>query len=151
MDIECHSWDHVHPELEHVAQQNQIKGNFSQINTFIDAQFQFTKAGEYIGEILNGKRSTLFTYPYGEFSDNVVNVFLPKFRSRHQFTAVFTTEPKAVSKTDNFWLLPRYVCGLDWKSPQELNEILINAQNGPTEWTLSIKKFLRSFVTGFWK
>ena len=79
MDIECHSWDHVHPELDNVAQQSQIKGDFSKIETFIDAEFQFSRASVYIGEVLNGKRPTLFAYPYGSFSSYLVEEFLPKF------------------------------------------------------------------------
>ena len=127
MDIECHSWDHVHPNLDHVAQKDQIKGDFSQIDNFADSESQFKKAGEYIARVLGGERPSLFAYPYGSFSSYVANEYLPKNQSSHQFRAAFTTEPKAVSKTDNIWLLPRYVCGQDWRSPQELEEILINA------------------------
>lgn len=123
MDVECHSWDHVHPELESVAQQEQLKGDFRQVKTFNDAEFQFTKAGEYIASVL-GNRPSLFAYPYGSASDYVVNQYLPNYQSGHQFRAAFTTEPKAVSKSDNKWLLPRFVCGHDWRSPEELKAIL---------------------------
>jgi peptidoglycan/xylan/chitin deacetylase (PgdA/CDA1 family) len=123
MDVECHSWDHVHTELDNVAQQNQIKGDFSQVKTYIDCKFQFAKAGEYIGSVL-GKRPSLFAYPYGYASDYAVNQYLPKYQSRHQFRAAFTTEPKAVSRVDNIWLLPRFVCGQDWRSPEALKGIL---------------------------
>ncbi len=123
MDVECHSWDHVHPELDTVAQQNQIKGDFSQVKSFIDSDIQFTQAGEYIGSVL-GNRPSLFAYPYGSASDYVVNQYLPKYESRHQFRAAFTTEPKAVSREDNIWRLPRLVCGHDWLSPEELRAIL---------------------------
>ena len=125
MDIECHSWDHVHPELDNIAQQNQIKGDFSQVKTFIDAEFQFAKSGEYIGSVL-GNSPSLFAYPYGSASDYVVNEYLPRYQARHQFRAAFTTEPKAVSKSNNIWLLPRFVCGHHWRSPEELVGILDN-------------------------
>lgn len=124
MDVECHSWDHVHPELDHVAQQGQIKGDFSEVKSFIDAEVQFSEAGAYIGKVLNGKRPSLFAYPYGLVSSYVAKEFLPGFISNHRFRAAFTTEPKAVSKTDNIWLLPRFVFGKDWKSPQGLEAIL---------------------------
>jgi len=94
MDVECHSWDHVHTALDKVAQQNQLKGDFRQVKTFIDAEIQFTRAGEYIGSVL-GYRPSLFAYPYGSASDYVVDQYLPKYQSRHQFRAAFTTEPKA--------------------------------------------------------
>ena len=62
-DVECHSWDHVHPELDHVAQQDQLKGDFSQVKTFADAEIQFKQAGEYIAGILAGKRPHAFCLP----------------------------------------------------------------------------------------
>lgn len=130
MDIECHSWDHVHPELDQVVQRHQVKGDFSQIESFPDCDIQFSKAGEYIHEVLGGardglgRRPSLFAYPYGQVSNYAVTEFLPKNLSRHQFRAAFTTEPKAVSKTDNVWLLPRFVCGRDWQSTQGLKKIL---------------------------
>jgi peptidoglycan/xylan/chitin deacetylase (PgdA/CDA1 family) len=131
MDVECHSWDHVHPELDQVAQQNQIKGDFSQVRCFADAEVQFVRAGEYIGKVMNGKRPSLFAYPYGTVSDYVVNEFLPEYQSRHRFKAAFTTEPRPVSKADNIWQLPRFVFGHDWRSPEGLMDLLYASQNGP--------------------
>lgn len=124
LDIECHSWDHVHPELDQVTQQEQLKGDFRQIKTFADAEIQFGKAGEYIGAVLGGKRPTLFAYPWGQVSDYVVDEYLPQNRSAHRFRAAFTIAPRAVSRADNQWLLPRFVFGRDWKSPQGLTRIL---------------------------
>jgi len=124
VDVECHSWDHVHPELDRVAQQNQDKGDFRAVNSFADADVQFRRAGDYIGQILNGKKPTLFAYPYGSASPYVVNEYLPKHQAEHGFRAAFTTRASAVSKTDSVWLLPRYVFGHDWKSPQGLEELL---------------------------
>jgi len=125
LDVECHSWDHVHPQLDHVAQQKQVKGDFSQVDNFRDSDMQFAKAGEYIGQVLGeGRRPSLFAYPYGLSSEYLVTEYLPTYQSRHQFRAAFTTESKAVSKTDNIWLLPRFVCGKDWRSSQELKTIL---------------------------
>jgi peptidoglycan/xylan/chitin deacetylase (PgdA/CDA1 family) len=125
LDIQCHSWDHVHPELDQVAQKDQIKGDFSQVNNFNDADIQFRKAGEYIGKILAGKQPDIFAYPYGAASDYAVTEYLPDKQSNHKFRAAFTTEAKAVSSSDNRWLLPRFVFGRDWVSPQGLKEILL--------------------------
>ncbi len=124
LDVECHSWDHVHPDLDHVAQQEQVKGDFSQIKSFKDAEIQFNRAGEYIGEVLAGRRPSLFAYPWGSASDYVVTEYLPENRSRHQYRAAFTVDPRAVAKTDNRWLLPRFVCGRDWIAPQGLRNLL---------------------------
>jgi len=124
LDVECHSWDHVHPELDQVAQQDQLKGDFRQVKSFADAEIQFAKAGEYIGEVLAGARPTLFAYPWGLASDYVINEYLPQNHSRHRFRAAFTIEPGAVSRTDSRWLLPRFVCGRDWTSALGLTRIL---------------------------
>lgn len=123
MDVECHSWDHVHPNLDQVAQQDQVKGDFGMVNTYTDCAAQFEQAGEYIGGKL-GKRPSLFAYPYGQASDYAVTDYLPLYQSRHRFKAAFTTQPKAVSRTDNVWRLPRYVFGQDWTSPLGLKDIL---------------------------
>ncbi len=123
-DVECHSWDHVHPELEYVAQQDQRKGDFSQVKNFADADIQFKQAGEYIAEVLAGKYPTLFAYPYGSVSDYVVKDYLPENQSRHGYRAAFTTDPQAISKTDNRWLLPRFVFGRDWTTSPGLKTIL---------------------------
>ena len=124
LDVECHSWDHVHPELEQVAQQHQIKGDFSQVNDFANADIQFKQAGEYIASVLGDKNPTLFAYPFGAAGDYVVTDYLPGNLSRHKFRAAFTTDPRALSKQDNRWLLPRFVFGRDWVSPQGLTDIL---------------------------
>jgi peptidoglycan/xylan/chitin deacetylase (PgdA/CDA1 family) len=123
MAVECHSWDHVHPNLERVAQQDQLKGDFGMVKTYADCNTQFAQAGEYMGSVL-GKRPTLFAYPYGQASEYAAREYLPKHRAEHGFKAAFTTEPKAVSKSDDIWRLPRYVFGQDWKSPQGLKDIL---------------------------
>jgi len=133
MAIECHSWDHVHPGLDRVAQQDQIKGDFREVKSYADSEIQFARAGDYIAEALKGKRPTLFAFPYGQASDYAVSDYLPNHQSEHQFRAAFATGPNAVSRNDNIWLLPRFVCGPDWQSAQGLKDILSDAQNGPIE------------------
>ncbi len=131
-DIECHSWDHVHAELERVAQRDQVKGDFRRVDNFTDCESQFAQAGEYIGRVLGGERPTLFAYPYGTVSGYAVTEYLPKYQKNHGFRAAFTTGSKALSKADNIWLLPRFVFGQDWRTPQGLEDILNAVQNGPS-------------------
>lgn len=124
MEIACHSWDHVHPDLGQVAQQDQVKGDFARIDTFEDCEAQVRQAGDYIASRLGGKRPTLFAYPWGEASDYIREEYLPRFRAQHGFTAAFTTEPKPLEKTDSVWALPRLVFGRDWRSTEELEKLL---------------------------
>jgi len=124
LDIGCHSWDHVHPELDSVSQQDQVKGDFSEVKSFEDCEVQFARAAEYIAGVLGGRRPGLFAYPYGLASDYAVREYLPAYRERHGFRAAFGTEARAMSRRDDVWLLPRFVCGRDWRSPQGLTNLL---------------------------
>lgn len=124
MEIACHSWDHVHPDLDWVAQRSQVKGDFTKVNSFQDCEVQVRRAGDYIASRLGGKRPTLFAYPWGEASEYIRDEYLPKHRERHGFAAAFTTEPKPVEKSDSIWALPRYVFGRDWRSPEGLERLL---------------------------
>ena len=124
LSIECHSWDHLHPDVDQVAQERQLKGNFEHVQSYADCNVQFTKAAEYIAKQLGGLRPALFAYPWGRVSNYVVQEYLPGYRHRHQFMAAFTTEPRPISASDNIWMLPRYVCGRDWISPGGLEKIL---------------------------
>lgn len=126
VNIECHSWDHNHPALAHVAQENQIKGDFTSIKTYMDCDRQVAVAGDFIQDKLRGKRPSYFAYPWGQASDYMSTIYLPKYRHRHRFKAAFTTEPKPVSRDDCVWLLPRYVCGRDWNSPNKFQTLLEN-------------------------
>ncbi|MGD9264302.1 MAG: polysaccharide deacetylase family protein, partial [Lysobacterales bacterium] len=90
MDIECHSWDHVHPNLDRVAQQDQAKGDFARVASYPDCTAQFAGAGDYMATRLAGQRPTLFAYPYGQASDYAVEQYLPEHASRHGFRAAFT-------------------------------------------------------------
>lgn len=120
MSIECHSWDHNHPALDHVQQQEQIKGDFRAIASFADCNAQVAKAGDFIAQKLKGRRPSLFAYPWGQASDYLLQEYMPQQQARHGFRAGFSVEPRAVTATDNIWFLPRFVCGRDWKSPEEL-------------------------------
>jgi peptidoglycan/xylan/chitin deacetylase (PgdA/CDA1 family) len=125
LNIECHSWDHNHPDLDFVAQRDQVKGNFASIESYVDCDVQIARSGDYIQEQLAGTRPTLFAYPWGQASDYLMHHYLPKFHARHGFTAAFTTNPRPVTKSDNIWALPRYVFGRDWKSPAGLVNLLL--------------------------
>lgn len=124
MSIECHSWDHVHPDLDEVAQTDGIKGDFEQVKTFEDCDTQVAVAAEYIASKLGGRRPRLFAYPWGEASRYLQHVYLPNNVSRHRLEAAFTTEEKPLERTDYVWALPRFVFGRDWTSPEELEYLL---------------------------
>lgn len=124
LEIASHSWDHLHPQLERVAQQDQHKGDFRHVNTEADCRAQFEDSARYISEVLDGKRPRFFAYPWGQASPYAAGEYLPRMQARHGYQAAFTIDDRHVSRDDSRWLLPRYVCGRDWKSPEELERIL---------------------------
>lgn len=126
MSIECHSWDHVHPDVEIVAQKEQLKGDFSRVNSLEDCDVQVRQAGEYISQQMNSHRPDLFAYPWGQTSEYILKTYMPDHSERHGFRAAFTTDPKPVERSDSVWALPRYIFGRDWKSPQDLERLLKN-------------------------
>jgi hypothetical protein len=123
MNIECHSWDHLHDLLEEVQQEKNLKGDFREVKTFNDCVQQVNAAADYI-EKAAGIRPSFFAYPWGQASEYLVEEFMPNNRQNHRLRAAFSIEPKHVTKRENRWFLPRYVCGRDWKSPEQLEEIL---------------------------
>jgi peptidoglycan/xylan/chitin deacetylase (PgdA/CDA1 family) len=124
LGIECHSWDHNHPDLDQVAQRDQVKGDFRSIDNQHDCDIQVAQAGDYIESRLGGVRPTLYAYPWGQCSDYLARQYMPEFRGKHQFVAAFGTDPRPVTRADNIWMLPRYVCGRDWHSTSGLLELL---------------------------
>ena len=87
MGIECHSWDHNHPDLGRVAQREQRKGNFRVIDTYEDCHMQVAKAGDYIQTMLNNVRPGFFAFPWGQASEYILNGYLSEHQARHGFLA----------------------------------------------------------------
>ncbi len=123
ISIENHSWDHLHDSLEHVDQENNLKGDFSQIQTFQDANRQIGRSCQYINNILVDKKTTLFAYPYGHYNDYLITNYFPNQQS--EIIAAFSCDPEHVCLSSNTWKIPRYVCGLNWKSSEEFRRDIL--------------------------
>jgi peptidoglycan/xylan/chitin deacetylase (PgdA/CDA1 family) len=124
MSIECHSWDHLHPDLDEVAQRDNLKGDFSLVDSLPDCDRQVRQAGDYIAGQLGGQRPQFFAYPWGQCSDYLADRYMPGHRHEHGFAAAFTTEAEAVTRAHSRWRLPRFVCGRDWQSTEQLAGLL---------------------------
>ncbi len=120
--IENHSWDHKHPDIY-----PQEVAHFTGVDDPDTAQLQIIQAKHYIEQQLNGEKTTLFCYPWGHSNDYLIEQFMPTTAAQHGIQAAFTCEAKHTKKDTNPWLMPRYVCGHDWHSPNQLvNKILLN-------------------------
>lgn len=122
LSIENHSWDHVHSTLKNTKTQKNIKGDFSGVDSFLDAKTQIAEASRFINSVIVGKKISLFAYPYGHFNDYLVKQYFPYEQS--EIIAAFTCEPQFVTQDTNLWLIPRFVCGSHWKSSNGLRKIL---------------------------
>lgn len=122
--IANHSWDHVHDTLPVVRQKDNLKGSFYEIKTFEDAERQIADAQRYLDEV-TGKRSLpVFGYPYGHVSSYLRDEYFPQHGARIGLKGGFSTIGRAVRPGDNPWDIPRFVCGANWKTPQEFEQLL---------------------------
>ena len=126
--IESHSWDHNHHTLPQTAQREQVKGTFRSIDSYSAADAEIRQAADWLDAHCAPRRSHLFAYPYGESNAYLVEDYLPRHASEHRLDAAFDTAGKPVEMSSNRWLLPRYVCGQHWKTPEALEALLRDAR-----------------------
>jgi Polysaccharide deacetylase len=122
--IESHSWDHNHDTLPETARREQEKGTFRSIGTYADADAEIRQANDWLDAHCREPREGLFAYPYGETNDYLVREYFPGHVGVHRVRAAFATEPRPIESSSDRWNLPRYVCGRDWKSADELAALL---------------------------
>jgi hypothetical protein len=121
--IESHSWDHNHETLP-----GSSRGTFATIDDYAKADAEIRVASDWLAENLPVERPRLFAYPYGETNDYLVREYFPTYTSEHRCTAAFTTDARPMTSADDRWALPRYVCGRDWRTPEELQRVLADAR-----------------------
>jgi hypothetical protein len=126
IDIENHSWDHVHPCVSVVAQRAQAKGNFALIETWGEADAQIRRSAAYIGERLagTGHVPALFAYPYGHVNAYLSERYLPEHIGEHGVKAAFADHPAYWTDAAHRYRIPRFVCGLAWQDERGFARIL---------------------------
>ena len=126
IDIENHSWDHVHACVSVVAQSEQRKGDFAAIATWADADQQIRRSADYIDKALSttGHATSLFAYPYGHVNAYLTSEYFPRYANQHRVRAAFADRPAYWTADSHAYAIPRFVCGLAWRSPDEFLRIL---------------------------
>lgn len=124
LGIANHSWDHLHPALPQVAHSEQARADFTRVRTQADADAQIAAAQRYILARTQGRASPYFAYPFGHANAYLPERYFPTCAG-HGISAAFTVEPRAVDVGDCRFRIPRYVCGHDWRAPEELAAILL--------------------------
>ncbi len=112
--IENHGWDHNHPDLG-----GGQRGDFHSVDTQEKCLQQVVRAASAI-EAVTGRWPRYFAYPFGQSSAYIRAEFFPRHTEVHGCRAALGTDPGSVTTSSDRWNLPRYVCGRDWKSSQEL-------------------------------
>lgn len=121
--IANHSWDHLHPALPAVRHSRDARADFAQVDSVADADAQIRDASAFLWSATGGRASPYFAYPFGHTNAFLARDYLPAVGAG-VCAAAFTTEPRLVAPGDSRFLLPRFVCGADWRSPEELRERL---------------------------
>lgn len=129
ISIESHSWDHNHASLNQTVQHDNRRGDFRWIATEEECRLEVDQASDYI-ERQSGRRPRFFAYPYGQASDYIRQEYLPRFGPDIGLKAAFSCLAEPVSVASDPWFLPRYVCGRDWKSSEDLEALLNSVQLG---------------------
>jgi peptidoglycan/xylan/chitin deacetylase (PgdA/CDA1 family) len=116
LTIGNHGWDHNHPDLE---KGDYARGGFEMVRNLEHCHEQVVLAGEYI-KGKTGRSPRFFAYPFGESSKYIRNEYFPLHSDEHHCLAAVGTDPGLVTAQSNRWNLPRFVCGRDWSTPEEL-------------------------------
>jgi hypothetical protein len=87
---------------------------------------------------------TLFAYPWGDASDFLVNEYFPRHEAEHGVAAAFAGGGDFVRPDSSPWAIPRFVCGGDWKSTQELETLLGDCAASPVRQPALPEPSLRS-------
>ncbi|HEX7328275.1 MAG TPA: polysaccharide deacetylase family protein [Casimicrobiaceae bacterium] len=119
-----HSWDHLHPALREVAQRDGIRGDFTAIADYGDADRQVRRASEFILGRLQISAELPFAYPYGHVAPYLRDVYFPRHRAEHRCYAAFSTAGRAIDPDDSIWALPRFVCGWHWQDADGLRALI---------------------------
>lgn len=126
MAVESHSWDHNHASLARTLQRDNRRGDFGLIETEAECRGEVDRASDYI-ERVAGRRPRFFAYPYGQASDYLRGEYLPRFGPSLGLAAALGCDPGPVTSASERWFLPRYMCGRDWSSADELAALLDDA------------------------
>lgn len=124
--IENHSSDHNHELVARSAHKHNARGRFDSIDTAEECEAEVAYAQDYIGE-RSGRRPRYFAYPWGQSSAYLRESWLPQHAARLGLEAAFGTRPDYLDADSPPFDLPRFVCGPDWRSPDDFARLLCAA------------------------
>ena len=126
LSVESHSWDHNHPSIARSVQRDNVRGTFGNIDTWDEAEAEIAQSVALIARVA-GTSPRFFAYPWGEPSEYLLRDYLPRRGPELGLKAALSSAPYAsgfATEESARWLVPRLVCGHDWKTPGELEALL---------------------------
>lgn len=127
LGIGNHSWDHNHEVAPEAAPDDLPRGRFFAVDNRVRADWQIARAQDYIRARVPGPPIRHFGYPYGDVNAYLRDEYLPVHGPGMGLVAAWTTDGRPVTANEHRWALPRYVCGLHWRSPDQLGDLLAEA------------------------
>lgn len=124
MSIGNHSWDHNHAVAPETAPDGLPRGDFLAVDSAVRATWQVARAQAFIAARVAPAPVRHFAYPWGQAPDYLRRHWLPRHGPRLGLVAAWTTQPRPAAAADDRWALPRFVCGADWRSPEQLADLL---------------------------
>ena len=121
IDIGAHGWDHVHPAVTTISRRPELIERFDRVDNVGEAQLQIDRAGAAIRRIAGSEAAQIFAYPYGQVSDFLADDY---FRRQSSMIAAVMAKPAPVTAQSDPWRVPRYVCGPDWRSDDDLRALV---------------------------
>lgn len=128
LGIGNHSWDHNHEVAPEPAPDGLPRGRFFAVDNALRADWQIARAQSYISARIAGQPVRHFGYPYGDVNAYLRDTYLPERGPALGLTAAWSTDVRPVTVDEHRWALPRYVCGLHWRAPDELEGLLAGAR-----------------------
>ena len=123
-DIGNHGWDHVSPSVTDAGRDEMKAGSFRHVDTFEEADLQVRVAREYIAERAPNPGTACSLIRTATRATYAADEYLPRHAARHGTIAAFTGRPGPIHARSDRWRLPRYTCGMDWRSTSELARIV---------------------------
>lgn len=115
-----HGLDHNHPDLD---AGDAGRGGFESVDNLQACREQVVNSAKLI-ERRTGAWPEFFAYPFGESSSFLREQYFPAYAAEHRCRAALGTEPGLVTPACKRWNLPRFVCGRDWRSSDQLLGLL---------------------------
>jgi Polysaccharide deacetylase len=120
--VESHGWDHNHESLAATVTRAP-RGAFD-LASREEADAEIAQASRLLKRLRGRDDDVLFAYPYGPGNAFLTQDYLPDATAAHGVYAAFTGDSVPVSPGCSRWLLPRFVFGKDWRTPEEFERFL---------------------------